>query len=117
MRERALKTRRIDELQAAKTPQLGQFHGDQVDLLVALRIFLFGDIAADLVERNRSVAAIAVINARLFAGAKADLRYHGRNRHDADGKDAAPDEMIQEATLAGLESSQHRDAYLVLPQR
>ncbi len=57
------------------------------------------------------------MHACLFAGAVADFRDHGRNRHDADWKDAAPNEMVQETTLAGLESSQHGNADLVLSRR
>ena len=117
MRKRAFQTGRIDELQAAKSPQFRQFHGNQVDLLGVLRVFLLGDVAADLVERNLRIAAIPVMNACLFAGAVADFRDHGRNRHDADRKDVAPDEMVQETALAGLESSQHGDADFVLPHR
>jgi hypothetical protein len=60
------------------------------------------------------MAAIPVMHSRHFAGAVKDLREHGRNRHDADRKDAAPNEMVQETTLAGLESSQRRDGDFVL---
>ena len=84
MRERALKTRSIDKLQTAKPAQLRQCHADQVDLLGVLRIFLLGDIAADLVERNFGIMAIPVMNPRLFAGFVADFGDRGRNRYDPD---------------------------------
>jgi len=100
-----------------KSPQFRQFHGNQVDLLGVLRILLFGDVARDLVERNFGIAPIPVMNSRLFAGAVADFRDHSRNRHNADWKDAASDEMVQEATLASLEPPDHGNADVVLSYR
>ena len=38
----------------------------------------------------------------LVAGAMADFRDHGRNRHNADGKDAASDEIVRELLLPAL---------------
>src|ERR1039458_9555903 len=67
VRKRALQARRIDELQPAKSPQFGQFHGDQVDLPGVLRVFLLGDVEANLVERNLEIVAIVSMNPRLFA--------------------------------------------------
>src|ERR1700678_2388926 len=110
MRERTLETGSIDKLQSAKPAQLRQFRGDQAGLLVVLRIFLFGDVAADPVEWNLGVAAIPVMNSRLFAAAVADFRDHGRDRHNADGKDAASHEVVEETALASFESSQDGDA-------
>ena len=116
VRERAFEPRRVDELQAAKWPQLRQFHGNQVDLLDVLGVFLLGDVAADLVEGNLRIAAIPKTNARPIEGAVTEFRDHGGNRDDSNRKDAAPDEVVQEAALPGLEASQHGDADLVLNQ-
>ena len=117
VRERALQTRRIDELQAAKPAQFRQLHRNQVDLFDVLRIFLLGNVGADLVERNLRVVAVPVMNSRLFASAVADFRDHGSNRHHPDRKDPASDEVVQETALAGLEPPQHGDADFVLPRR
>ena len=117
VRKRALQTGRIDELQPAESPQFGQLYGDEIDLPGVFRILLLGDVQANLVERNLEIVAIAAMNPCLFAGAVADFRDHSRNRYDPDRKNASSDEVVQETTLAGLESPQHGDADFVLPHR
>ena len=117
MRKRAFETGRVDELQTAKAAQFRQLHGDQVDMFGVFGIFLFGNVGADLVDRDLGIAAIVVMNARLFAGAVADFGDHGGNRHDTYRKDIAADEMVQETAFAGLEPSQHGDADFVLVNR